>query len=188
MNNNFQRMKSEDVVRRQQIEPQNDFPSFEDTFKSVKKQEDKNETPIKHSQTQFQQTHSLQQMQSFDEQPIKPTQDQRPDNAFSVDFDDQPLPNGQNKSPKVEKIKEDKKAPEQPMDPNVLNVDEIQIKPKEKLTFEQLLEKELNDKDNTDAAPKEDSRVIRKKPKKEFLRRTTKKSEVPVGKNSPNIL
>jgi hypothetical protein len=188
-NNNFQRMKSEDLTRWQLKDNQNDFQSFEDTFKSVKKQEDKNQTPIKQPQPQYQQTNFIQQMQSFDEQPINPTQDQKLEEAFPFDFDDQPLPNGQNKSPKGEKQEKENNAKlQQPSDPNVINVDEIQIKPNEKLTFEQLLEKELKEKNNAETIPKEDSRVIRKKPKKEFLRRTTKKAEVPVGNsNSMNF-
>lgn len=53
---------------------------------------------------------------------------------------------------------------EQPFDPNVKNVDEIQIKPTQKLTFEQLIEKQLNEKEQNTVIP-DDDRVIRKKPK-----------------------
>ena len=53
---------------------------------------------------------------------------------------------------------------EQPFDQNVKNVDEIQIKPTQKLTFEQLIEKQLNEKEQNTVIP-DDDRVIRKKPK-----------------------
>ena len=218
---NIQKMRSEDPNVRQPLENQNDFPSFEDTFKSAKKQDNKNGTPMSNQrppqmqqqtlQQQFQQQQHLQQQMSFnlDDQPVGPARNNmgggpimQPD-AFPGNFQiNEPIHNdGQHMNPEEEKPLKREELMEReepqvethvqqlPIDPNVVNVDEILIKPKEKLTFEELLEKELKEKDGkTTALPLDDDRVIRKKPKKEFLKRT-KKSALPKGKHPlSNIL
>lgn len=165
-----------------------DFPSFEDTFKPKK----------------------MPESQTFDETPVGPSneepafetqshfsQDHRKPDAFNIDFNDNksepPAQNAPEPEVKEAPILNDdpmeqpivtKSQPAQdptPVDPNVVNVDEIAIKPKQQLTFEEMLEKELKEKENQVELSKDDDRVIRKKPKKEFLKRTTKKSAPPKG-------
>lgn len=131
------------------------FSSFEDTFKSVKKQDSMSSSK-----------RPADRVQSQDARPeAEPRQAEAPD----ADFDEQPIPAAQRKV-----------LP--PVDSNVVDVDAIEIKPKQQLTFEEMLEKELSEKQpKAQELPPDDDRVIRKKPKKEFLKRT-KRFEPPKGK------
>lgn len=183
----------QDSANRRSPNPsQGEFQSFEDTFKSMKKPEKSgpgnappqndvpfDEIPVGGGQNQ-------QQPMQFDAPPAQNTLVEEP---ISTDFNKSEAPFEPAANP--ESIEDDRELPttnkeadsaEPPanQDPNVLNVDEIQIKPKQQLTFEEMLEKELNEKENKgDALPPDDDRVIRKKPKKEFLKRTSKKTKVP---------
>ena len=176
-NNNLQRMRSEEMPIKGLNDQQNDFQSFENTFKSVKKPGTKmgNE-----------QQENTAPAQSYEEKPIRDMKEAPPIEQPVNNFEDQPLPTTKKS---LAEIPEDrpinqsaaKTAPANPENPNMVNIDEIQIKPKQQLTFEEMLEKELNEKqDKPD--PIDDNRVIRKKPKREFLKRTTKKAKVPKGK------
>lgn len=154
-----------------------DFPSFEDTFKPIKKPGEKAaEIP-------------------FDDLPVgggsQPPQNiQMPDPIHrpqNVKKQPEVAANEHNSPKKNEEVnvvvsphKVQNEIDRTPIDPNVINVDEIKIPSKQQLTFEQLLEKELNEKENNSTVlPPDDDRVIRKKPKKEFLKRTSKKTKVP---------
>ena len=128
---------------------QNDFPPFDEVFKSKKAEENSGNNPVPADIP-------------FDEQPVgggnsqppmmqpnnfsQPIENRKPE-TFAVDFNDPGQAEFQNEA-MPEAVAEN--PPEvahdlPPQDPNVVNVDEIQIKPKQKLTFEELLEKELND-------------------------------------------
>jgi len=165
--------------------PQNDFQSFEDTFKSVKKSEEdkglgnvqpQNEIPFDDQPVGG--GRSQPQMMPPSEQPMQVEIVQKIDNN-NPDYNTQPMmpeelemPDGDQENAVMEE--RDQKFNPPPEDPDVINVDEIQIQPKKQLTFEEMLEKELNEKENSASAlPPDDDRVIRK-PKKEFLKRTTK--------------
>jgi hypothetical protein len=176
--------------RRSPHPPQNEFQSFEDTFKPMKKPEKngpgnappQNDVPFDEIPVGGQ---KQQQPMQFEAPQI---QNPKVEEQVNIDFNKAEAPIEPSGNP--ESVEDDRELPTNNMeaeisqppanqDPNVLNVDEIQIKPKQQLTFEEMLEKELNDKENKgDALPKDDDRVIRKKPKKEFLKRTTKKYEV----------
>lgn len=171
-----QRMKSEEIPIKPAKGGEQDFPSFEDTFKPAKKPETKSNTS--------QHTTPIKEQPSQEQEMPLPKENKKPE-AFEVSMKEQ-TPKSQNGSEPAQKRKN--VPPPPPVDPNsVLNVDEIQIKPKQQLTFEELLEKELNDKENkVDTLPADDDRVIRKKPKKEFLKRT-KKSMPPKGRCSHNL-
>lgn len=127
---------------RPQKSMQSDFQSFDETFKPMHKLETFNSSGKKPFAKQ-----ELQELE--DDLDVKKADD------FDVDFDDHPIPTAQ-------KAREEP----QPLDPNVLDVDAIEIKPKQQLTFEELLEKELQDKEvKQSELPPDDDRVIRKKPK-----------------------
>jgi hypothetical protein len=121
---------------------QSDFQSFDETFKPMNKLETFNSSGKK--------PFAKQELQELEEDlPIKKAEE------FDIDFDNQPIPTAQ-------KAKEE--TPQ--IDPNVLDVDAIEIKPKQQLTFEELLEKELKEKEEkASELPQDDDRVIRKKPK-----------------------
>ena len=165
-----QRLKSEDIPIKPAKGFEQDFESFEDTFKPAKKPDNTSNasmhtTPIKEQPSQEQ------------EMPLH-RETKKPE-AFEVNMKEQ-TPKSHNGSEPAQRRKNAPPLPPVDSD-NVLNVDEIQIKPKQQLTFEELLEKELNDKENkVDTLPADDDRVIRKKPKKEFLKRT-KKAMPPKG-------
>ncbi len=164
---------------------QNDYPTFEDTFKS-RQPTDNSGNPQPPAEV------------PFDDQPVGGGNSQAPGmmaqdfsapanmgkpEAFAVDFSDNG-PQEMASEPHMDSnaAQAEVTHPSAPIDPNVVNVDEIQIKPKQQLTFEELLEKELNEKENNEnVLPKDDDRVIRK-PKKEFLKRTTKKTTIPKEK------
>ena len=128
--------------------------------------------------------------QIMDPQEVQINNEIKAEDNFVVDYNTQPSAQELNEAPQIEENEAINTAnPEvnaPPIDPNILNVDEIQIQPKKQLTFEEMLEKELNEKENSsNALPPDDDRVIRK-PKREFLKRTSKKSKVPKQKNSKN--
>jgi hypothetical protein len=150
---------------------QSDFPAFEDTFKSKQQ----NNLPGAQPQAEI----------PFDEQPVGggSTQPQMQTQDFSAPSEVKDSKDIVNSEPVVQNDFKPLQDPI-PNNPNFLNVDEIKIGTgaKTPLTFEELLEKELNDKENnTDANPKESQEAV-KKPKKEFLRRTLKKTTVPKEK------
>jgi centromere protein J len=177
----------------------NDFPSFEDTFKSMKKPDPQNNTQQQQQmpQQQPQQMSQPNLADDFDNTPIPANRNQPKMNRFNepegaqLDFnrvdpqheplniDDMPL--NIRSSPAAKQAEVEQAA--HPVDPNVVNVDEIQINSKQQLTFEELLEKELNDGDQASSIP-DDDRVIRKKPKKQFLKRKTKTEAPPPDTNS----
>ena len=132
----------EEMPIRSQKTIQNEFQSFDETFKPMNKLETFNNSGKK--------PFAKQEFQELEEDlSIKKADD------FDIDFDDQPLPTAQIAKEETSQI-----------DPNVLNVDAIEIKPKQQLTFEELLEKELKDKEvKQTELPLDDDRVIRKKPK-----------------------
>ncbi|CAI2376240.1 unnamed protein product [Moneuplotes crassus] len=165
---------------------QNDFPPFDEVFKSKKPAETSGNNQVSSEIP-------------FDEKPVgggnsqppmmqqnnssEPSHNKKGD-TFAVDFNYVEQNEPQNDEiPDVSTNNQTKAAQDlPPLDPNVVNVDEIQIKPKQQLTFEELLEKELNDKEkDANPAPPDDDRVIRK-PKKEFLKRTSKKTTLPKEK------
>lgn len=131
----------DDMPIRPQKSMQSDFQSFDETFKPMNKLETFNSSGKK--------PFAKQELREPDDVSVKKADD------FDADFDDQPIPTAQ---------KARDEAP--PLDPNVLDVDAIEIKPKQQLTFEELLEKELQDKAvKQSELPPDDDRVIRKKPK-----------------------
>lgn len=172
----------------------NEFESFEDTFKPMKKQPvppqpQSNEKIIKNGGIRNQQN----LVNDFDNMELPVNRNQPKNNmqeyeAMNFDFNNV---NDQNDEPNYADNEEDidiqvKSPPsnpaqslptQQPIDPNVLNVDEIEIKPKQQLTFEQLLEKELGGEAPT-VVP-DDDRVIRKQPKNKFLKRSQKTALPP---------
>lgn len=173
----------ESPMKSPQKQHNSEFSSFEDTFK-----------PMKKPTTKLSQASIVNEV-AFDDMPVGGGSQQPPVNqvpkpihqssqslqkqseAFVDDFNSH-NPNQEfniGEAPHVETISMVQKS-----DPNILNVDEIQIPSKPQFTFEQLLEKELNEKENNATVlPPDDDRVIRKKPKKEFLKRTSKKTSVP---------
>ena len=184
---------------------QNEFQSFEDTFKQVKKPEpqhngqDIQNSPQKpemmqsnpaddYDNTPLPAARNTQKMAEFTEnQGVALNFDQ--DENTQIQNDTVAPPQADEAPLDVKESPDDTPVETQPSvnqsnDPNVFNVDEIQIKPKQQLTFEELLEKELQDgdADNKTSIP-DDERVIRKKPKKQFLKRS-QKAELPVDTSS----
>lgn len=181
----FDRMGSNDAIQgRGQSNTGDEFQSFEDTFKPMKKVE-KSPTSVKPPPSNF--------VDDFDNMPIpaakhhpKPYSQEpssfEPDAAAHSNFDDMPIKSRKDNSKVNSSSKSLKSSPKKssppksvPSDPNVVNPDEIVIKPKEKLTFEEMLENELKSSNIIE----DDDRVIRKKPKKEFLKRTKKTEAAP---------
>jgi hypothetical protein len=155
-----------------------DFPSFEDTFKPIKKPGEKtaevpfDDLPVgggSQPPQSMQMPESIHRPQNVIKKQPEATVTEFNSPKKSAEMNIRQSPNGA-------KFEADRTT----VDPNVINVDEIKIPLKQQLTFEQLLEKELNEKENNSTVlPPDDDRVIRKKPKKEFLKRTSKKTKVP---------
>ena len=168
-----------------QPEQQNEFASFEETFKSMNlPAENSNiETIQPQNKIPFDDqpvggAGNSNQLINASPQPIQQKENLNPDPTLLNLNDQQPQINERQSNIQENQTDQHPTSDLVQKDPNVVNVDEIQIMPKEKLTFEELLEKQLNQKENQEEVLPEDDRVIRK-PKKEFLKRTSKKTKVP---------
>lgn len=185
----LQRVNSYEPQNRSPKGSENGFPSFEDTFKPKnnpknKTIDDGDRTPI--IEQKGPKMESAPAQNQFQE-PKKPE-------AFAIDFNNPP-----NEEPQThQEYSKDQIAPPEginehdekpvgpssalpPTDSNVVNVDEIQIKPNRPMTFEELLEKELNEKAAAESTPPPaEEKVVRKK---QFLKRT-KKSTLPKSNKS----
>jgi len=128
----------EEVPLKRANEMPQEFPPFDEVFKPKGVKEQSN-------------SGSAKKPPPFENSPQQPYEENRKAEAFEIDFN-----NTENN------IEDQPLKTEASTDPNVLNVDDIAIKPKQQLTFEQMIEKELQEKKTNTEAVQDDDRVIRK--------------------------